>query len=265
MSTFILEQLKSQASASCTNPAEIIEFIDNQIAARLAGKNPRYEVPTQGECEHIVDYLTKKSDSRKLKLKKASFESVKKKAEDWVERMNKKAVGIVETEEDVEVIKLWKSSGMRLVKLVGEAAYKREGKLMSHCAGSYYGNDNCSIYSLRDAKNEPHCTIEVLKDGDYVQQVKGKGNGDIHPKYVKYVLKGLELIGQEVRESELTYLGYVAASEAVWKFLDATHTGQKYMTYKGKKYFYKGSRDKMKQVKSDKECRDMLRKLIMEG
>lgn len=38
---------------------------------------------------------------------------------------------------------------------------------MSHCVASYYGR-NAKIYSLRDSKNKPHCTIE---DG---QQVKGK-------------------------------------------------------------------------------------------
>jgi hypothetical protein len=38
---------------------------------------------------------------------------------------------------------------------------------MSHCVASYYGRD-VEIYSLRDNKNLPHCTVEENK------QVKGK-------------------------------------------------------------------------------------------
>ncbi|WP_353889043.1 PcfJ domain-containing protein [uncultured Flavobacterium sp.] len=56
-----------------------------------------------------------------------------------------------------------------MVTLKSESSYIREGKLMSHCVGSYYGRDKI-IYSLRDSKNNPHCTIE------HGQQIKGKGN-----------------------------------------------------------------------------------------
>ena len=38
---------------------------------------------------------------------------------------------------------------------------------MSHCVASYYGRD-VEIYSLRDKKNLPHCTLE--KDN----QIKGE-------------------------------------------------------------------------------------------
>jgi hypothetical protein len=45
------------------------------------------------------------------------------------------------------------------------------------------------------------------------KQIKGKGNGDIHPKYIKYVVAFLEKTGQEVRESEMNHLGYVDISK----------------------------------------------------
>jgi hypothetical protein len=62
---------------------------------------------------------------------------------------------------------------------------------MSHCVASYYGRDTV-IYSLRDSNNNPHCTIE---DGN---QIKGKGNGSVDPKYIDYVVKFLEKLGMTV-------------------------------------------------------------------
>ena len=57
--------------------------------------------------------------------------------------------------------------GFKFVLLKSESAYAREGKIMSHCAASYFGR-NSKIYSLRDENNNPHCTIE--EDN----QIKGK-------------------------------------------------------------------------------------------
>ena len=76
---------------------------------------------------------------------------------------------------------------------------------MSSCVASYYGKD-VKVYSLRDKFNNPHCTME--KD----QQIKGKGNGDIDPKYVGYVVKFLEISEMTVGENEMNHLGYVDIS-----------------------------------------------------
>ena len=74
---------------------------------------------------------------------------------------------------------------------------------MRHCVESYYGKDD-EIYSLRDKKNNPHATFSKSS-----QQIKGKGNGNIHPKYVKYCVEFLEHVGISVRDSEMANLGYV--------------------------------------------------------
>ena len=89
-----------------------------------------------------------------------------------------------------------------MVKLKGKNAFEREGYLMRHCVSSYYGKDT-EVYSLRDKDNNPHATLE--KD----QQIKGKGNGSINPKYVKYIVEFLEEIGMEVGDNEMKNLGYV--------------------------------------------------------
>jgi hypothetical protein len=250
----VIEHLKQMAQGN----SEILEFINGPIKARLDGKNPQYPIPSQTEVEHVVDYLVNRAvKGRKLKLKKASYEQMRDKAEEWIVSLNKKADGIVETEEDVEVIKQWKS-GMKLVKLVGENAYKREGKLMSHCVSSYFRSSEARVYSIRDANNNPHCTMEVTSKGDSVNQIKGKGNGSIHPKYVDYVLKSLKLFGITVRGSELSNLGYVELSERIWTIYDYCFDGVKYLQFGGQRYYYTSSKPVLK-IEQDKATKFVIK------
>lgn len=188
----------------------------------------------QTEIEHIIDYLN--SDKRPKRIKFMSYDEAKANTEKWTNTLRKKGADIVETEQDVSV-ELDFGDGMKLVKLVGEAAFKREGFLMRHCVGSYYGKNDMIIYSLRDYKNEPHATFEV--NDRNTQQVKGKGNGDIHPKYINYVLKSLKHFGTEVRSSEMRNLGYLDLNDEMLKFVDDNFTNVKYITFNNKKYLYK--------------------------
>ena len=157
----------------------------------------------QDEIEHIIDYLM--SEDAPSRLKSMSYDEAKVNAEKWTKTQQKKGQHIKETPEDTEVVLDFKD-GFKIVKLVGENAYKREGYLMRHCVASYYGNGKV-IYSLRDKDNMPHCTME---DGE---QIKGKGNGNIHPTYVNYVIKFLEFTGMTVGDNEMSHLGYVNMSK----------------------------------------------------
>ena len=147
----------------------------------------------------MIDYLI--SDKGPKRLERATYYQMKKKSELWTKSLEKKGLGIIEVEKDTEVVLDFKD-GFRIVKLIGKPAYEREGFLMRHCVASYFGNGK-EIYSLRDKDNIPHCTIE--KD----QQIKGKGNGSIHPKYIEYVCKFLEWSGMEVKDNEMKNLGYI--------------------------------------------------------
>ena len=187
-----------------------------------------------GEIEHIIDFLN--SDKAPERLRKMSYTQALKGSEQWVKTMNKQARNIVETEQDTKVEIDFKD-GMRLVKLVGKKAFQREGKLMSHCISSYYTNDNCKIYSLRDSKNNPHCTIEVMNTGD-VNQIKGKGNGSIHPNYIKYVMATLQHFGMNVRGSEMTNLGYSDFGEEETAFLMKHFKDLKTVTFNDSVYIY---------------------------
>jgi len=172
------------------------EYIVKWVNTTLKNYLEKNESSTE-EVEHILDYLV----LSKKKVSKMSYKEAKSLADKWMKIQIKKGNNIKESEEDTEVILDFKD-GFKIVKLIGENAYKREGYLMSSCVASYYGN-NKEIYSLRDNKNMPHCTME------YNQQVKGKGNGDIHPKYIKYIVEFLEYMKMTVGENEMKHLGYI--------------------------------------------------------
>jgi hypothetical protein len=192
------------------------------------------------EVEHIIDYLN--SDKAPNRLRKMSYEEAKGNAEKWTKSLIKRAADIVETEQDVEVAIDFKN-GVKLVKLVGKNAFLREGKLMRHCVASYYDKDGCSVYSLRDASNRPHCTIEVQHgENDNINQIKGKGNGCIHPRYIKYVLKILKHFKIEVRDSEMSNLGYNSYEHDYLELLDKCYGDKiKYIMFNNKKYVYEWS------------------------
>lgn len=213
--------------------SEVVYWVEHNLLNYL---NKHKE--DQVEIEHILDFLI--SDKSPARLKKMSYKEAKESSEKWVKSLTKKGNNIVETEEDYKVVVKFKD-GMQWVKLKSESAYKREGHLMSHCVASYYGRKGAKIYSLRDVNNQPHCTVEVVKDGGEIQQIKGKGNGSIHPKYIKHVLRICKKLGKEIRSSELKYLGYEdvenvtpGATEWIKKNVSAAE----FMSFKGKEYLF---------------------------
>lgn len=156
------------------------------------------------EIEHIIDYLN--SPEAPLRLQKMSYHQAKNNAEKWLKSQVKKGKTIDEKESDIETF-LDFGDGFKIVKLIGENAYKKEGFLMGHCVASYY-QGRSKIYSLRDKNNNPHATIEVIVDRGRINQVKGKGNGSIHPLYIRYILAFFNHINLEVESYELGRLGY---------------------------------------------------------
>lgn len=178
--------------------SEVLSWVEKTLAAQL-----KKDTRPQGEVEHILDWAIRTNQQKMIRM---SYAQAKAKAEAWTKAQQKRGRDIDETDKDVKVIKKFKD-GSKIVRLIGQSAYKREGFLMRHCVGSYYGTDK-EIYSYRDEKNNPHATFEVDKSGGQVMQVKGKGNGSIHPKYVRPVVTFLKHLGMEVREGEMQNLGY---------------------------------------------------------
>ena len=76
------------------------------------------------------------------------------------------------------------------------AGLNAEGKVMGHCVGGYcddVADRGTSIYSLRDANNNPHVTVEAVPEEGHpelpesIAQIKGKQNAAPVSKYLPYV------------------------------------------------------------------------------
>ncbi len=214
------------------NKDETKWWISNTLAKKVK-KDPSVSYQ---EVEHIVDYLN--SDAAPKRFQKMDYITAKQKSLEWVEKLRKKASEIAETEQDTKSVLKFKD-GFRLVRLVGESAYKREGYIMKHCVASYYGKET-KIYSLRDQNNEPHATFEVT-GSDQLQQIKGKGNGHIHPKYIQKVIRCLKRLGKTVNPNDMVNLGYVEVSPYLKGVIDKTVKNPKYLNMFEKTFFYKNA------------------------
>ena len=195
---------------------EVLFWISHNLNNYLKNHKPK-----QSTVEHIIDFLV--SDKSPKRLRKMSFTQANKLTIKWNKTLKKKGSNIKETKDDIKIIHNFKD-GFKIVQLIGEKAYKREGFLMRHCVLSYYNKDDI-IYSLRDKNNKPHCTMSKSS-----QQIKGKGNGCIHPKYINYIIKFLEKMDIKIRDSEMENLGY---KNMLW-----AKKGIKNKLYKSK-YLYK--------------------------
>ncbi len=193
---------------------EVLDWINQTLAAALRKKK---QLP-QGEIEHILDYLC--SSAAPNRLLKMSIAQAKGNAEKWVKANIKKGRNLQDEDGDLEVIHEY-ADGSRIVKLLTETAYKREGSLMSHCLGGHKVNADIAIYSYRDAKNYPHATFEVQRNNGQIAQIKGKGNGPIHPRYINPILDFLTSIGQKPRPSEMKNLGYYHVDKSLLPLIES--------------------------------------------
>ena len=164
------------------------------------------ELITASDMEHILDYLC--SNAAPKRLRKMSFKDAERKAEKWSKANQKKGRNLIDKNDDIETIHDF-SDGCKIVKLKTKKALQREGFLMSHCVGGYNpDSSDYEIYSYRDKNNIPHATFEVRRNNNEIVQIKGKGNGEIHHKYIHPILEFLRSINMEVSKNEMKYLGY---------------------------------------------------------
>jgi hypothetical protein len=117
---------------------------------------------------------------------------------------------VVDDEEarELEVV-LNLSDGFKVVNLTTTKQLKREGKMMNHCVG----NDNqmyidrvarrmLQIWSLRDAENNPWCTIEYTPSTREIGQIRGRENQPVLPEYIPYCK---ELFRNQVIDNRVDY------------------------------------------------------------
>lgn len=196
----MIEQLEEYAKQLNANE-EILLWLTTTGKKAL-----KTEKADASSLEHILDFFVSTAAPRRLQ--KMSIVDAKKKAEEWSKANQKKGRDLIDGDEDIETLHAF-PDGTKIVRLKTKKALSREGFLMSHCVGGYDVNrENCHIYSYRDAENFPHATFEVSKLDNEIIQIKGKGNGPIHPKYIHPILAFLKAIGMDVRPTDMINLGY---------------------------------------------------------
>lgn len=208
---------------------EVISWLDMILTSY---EKKRITVDTS-ELEHIVDWLV--SGQAPTRLRKMSYVDAKRLAQEWSESNQKKGRGLIDTDQDIEMIHDF-LDGTSIVKLKTKQAYQREGFLMNHCVGGYSLNDNVHIYSYRDDKNMPHATFEVQKNNNQIVQIKGKGNGAIHPKYIHPILAFLKSIGMDVRKEDMVNLGYYYIDREHVEFLKQSDAWKQVTVINGDHY-----------------------------
>lgn len=189
---------------------EVLNWCETILAA--AAKKKQLD---QTEVEHIIDFLA--SDAAPNRLRKMSYAQAKAGAEKWTKAQQKKGRNLIDGSDDLEVIHDFED-GTKIVKLLTKKAYQREGFFMAHCVGSY-DPSSMTVYSYRNAKNEPHATFEVATSDGEIRQIKGKGNGPIHPRYINPILAFLEAIGMDIRPHDMKNLGYIHVDDGAKQIL----------------------------------------------
>lgn len=137
------------------------------VKAVVKGDNIVYlylHPPAFDDASHICDYLA--AEGHKYRdVTKLAFTTAKTKAQYWIERINAKIAEENDGKTVVEICQLGDNEH-RLVQLVKESHFKREGKLMKHClsGGTYFRKfekGGFVYFSVRDASNNPKITIEA--------------------------------------------------------------------------------------------------------
>jgi hypothetical protein len=141
---------------------------------------------------HVIDYVNfalEHTDElpRELQIKKLSalsYDEVYDRTLEWDSWLQGQKGDEGGTEEIMNV-----GGGYKWVKVLTSSALDYEGSKMGHCVRSYadlVAQNHCTIYSLRDSRNEPHVTIEARRDE--VVQIKGKQNKWVVEKYWDYCI-----------------------------------------------------------------------------
>ena len=170
--------------------------------AREANKVPNFDFLS---LNRIMDWAhTKRPDILSM-----SFENAEKESEIWHSDLDKNSSKefAKRLSLDEKRIVYRTLDGKHFFYLLTSSELKYEGQYMGHCIGknpfyaSRLNKNQIQVLSLRDEKNLPHVTIEMILQSDGLLrtgQISGKGNSTPVEKYQNMITEyGLYLISQK--------------------------------------------------------------------
>ncbi len=184
------------AETAVVPTANLPAWLRDSMANGIVPESVILDAALETRVQFVMDFLNASvAQNPDANLAAIGFEVAEAKSKKWHERLAKKA-------QDAEPVQAIDEVGTKTViaypdgwtwrNVISRAAMDREGSVMGHCVGThgYYEaslRGHNAIYSLRDAKNEPHVTIEVNEKLARVKQIRGKGNAAVIPEYQQRV------------------------------------------------------------------------------
>jgi hypothetical protein len=197
------------------------------VRRAVANGEPVYRfVPTPefaSTFEQVVDWLAALDGVRTdlvRKLPRVTFEQALEASHRWhvvlarrAERVRRK---VSDDPHGLELA-LDCGSGLRWVKLLTPAAKDYEGACMGHCVGTD-GYEDTEIWSLRDRRNQPHCTVQT--DDKWIIQLSARANGQPSRRYWPAIEAFIAWFKPE-RFDDAIYIGRFFAESKLWPSPDA--------------------------------------------
>ena len=194
-----------------------LDTIDNPEELRIYNNDVRY----------IADYLNG-ADEFPKDLWDKSLNGMYDLAVEWHDTLKYKEDPTGDYQNKDVVYKF--DNGFTIVDVNTENDLEVEGEKMGHCVGSYcdyVASGKTIIYSLRDKRNNPHATIEVVptlplgrtRSRGRVDQIKGKGNAAPVEKYRPMIKQWLQTT-EFSYESSPDYLNILSSDEILEKFVE---------------------------------------------
>ncbi len=218
--------------------ANSIYYQETEIQGRLDSvDNPNELRIYNNDVRYIADYLNG-ADEFPENLWNQSLNGMYDLAVEWHDTLKYKEDPTGDYQNKDVVYKF--ENGFTIVDVNTENDLEVEGEKMGHCVGSYcdyVASGETIIYSLRDKRNNPHATIEVVptlplgrtRSRGRVDQIKGKGNAAPVEKYRPMIKQWLQTTDFNYENSP-DYLNILSQEEIKQKLFSGELTQQSEQT-----------------------------------
>lgn len=159
---------------------ELQMLLHDHIMIWLANEFQLGNISKVSDIGNIVDYINAENPP----LKNRTYKDIEEESKDWHELFSKNMTNkpnystMNVVTETINKNYFWVN--------VPKEDWSEEGKTMGHCIGAYAKIPGRLFFSLRDKKNNPHTTVEVLNG--LIKEIRGKQNKNPIKKYSEMLI-----------------------------------------------------------------------------